>query len=279
VPFSINVDLSQLASSVSPEKLERLGEKAARDLTTLTRGKLIELAQSRLKTSQALFIENLSVIEEDNVFIISLHKDYSWINDGREPFNMIPGLLNGDKVKTNAQGHKYVVVPFKNTAGQTGPTQIHPEQRKMVTAIRGELKKQNISFAGIEKDDQGRPKLGRLHTLNLKTPKKNQEGPYQGQGAIGQPRQGHSFASPANQQLLGGAAVYQHEVANKKTGKMEVKRSVITFRTASETQLGTGMWDHPGNQRTGIFEDGYEWALNELNTNVIPELIKNMQND
>ena len=276
--LKVNVDLSQLADTVSPKKLERLGIKAAHDLALLTQAKLVELGNQRLHTTRELFVSSLTFNEIDGVYVLSLPDDLSWINDGREPFNMIPGLVNGPKAKTAKDGHRYNVIPFKNTAGETGPTKTAAAQMDIVNSVKSQLKKQGISWAGIEKDDQGRPLLGKIRSIKLQTPNKTKEGPYQGQGQLGQPRQGSAWAEPANQPFLGGAAIYQNEVTNKK-GEKEVKRSVITFRTASEKQLGLGMWDHPGNERTSIFEDAYGWALQELHTNIIPNLMEKLKKE
>jgi hypothetical protein len=137
----------------------------------------------------------------------------------------------------------------------------------ILNAVKAELKKEKLPWAKIQRDSQGRPILGKIADLkNIRTPTKTHEGPGMGQGAIGEQRQSRN-----NIPYLQGAAVYQTEGANGK-----VNRSVVTYRTASSKHPEN--FQHPGLPATFIIENGYEWALNELENVILPKLVQKVLN-
>ena len=263
--LSVNIDLSALKDIANIDEVRNIAEAAAANLALLTQAKVQELASEKLHSRLKMFRDGLSMRQEDSgVWIIHLDEKVAWINDGFEAHSLIPDLLNSPKAKTAADGHKYMIVPFVNSAGRSGPTQTTSYQQDLVGAIKQQLKQAKIPWGKIEKDDQGRPKLGKLHSLNLQTPNKTKEGPGQGWGGIGSPRVGATDI-----EFLNGASIYQSKGPGGK-----VERSVITFRIASEKHLGTGRWEHPGLDATHILEGAYQWALEELDRNVMPDIIR-----
>jgi hypothetical protein len=56
--------------------------------------------------------------------------------------------------------------------------------------------------------------------------------------------------------------------------KGKVERSVMTFRVASEKMLGSGRWQFPGIEPAHILNDAYEWALKEIDQNIMPMILK-----
>jgi hypothetical protein len=87
-----------------------------------------------------------------------------------------------------------------------------------------------------------------------------------GQGAIGEQRQSRN-----NIPYLQGASVYQTAGENGK-----INRSVVTFRTASSKHPEN--FQHPGLPANYIIENGYEWALNELENVILPKLVQKVLN-
>lgn len=261
--FKIDIDVSKLQEAFSPERLEQAGALAAEKLTELTHAKILELGSQRLTYRMTLLKEHTHVDEESpGVYLIWLEDNYAWVNDGIGKFDMLPGLLKG-------QNHK--VIPFSHGPGQ-GPATTPAWKMDLVNTVKAEMKKQKIPWAKVERDDQGRPKLGQLHKLKVVTPNKTKIGPGMGHGNVGEARSGF-VDKPHGKPFLDDVAVYQHEVGGK------VQRQVLTFRTASIKQMGTGMWEHPGFNASRIFEDAYEWALNALEKEVMPEIVRKMQEE
>jgi hypothetical protein len=78
----------------------------------------------------------------------------------------------------------------------------------------------------------------------------------------------------AKHDVFKGLSIYQSK--DKKTGKM--RRDVMTFRVISESQRGSGMWNHPGRSGEFIIDKAYEWALKELENVVMPQIIDSFTN-
>jgi hypothetical protein len=263
--FNVFIDASSLQNLASLETIQEVSNKAAANLALLTQAKVQELAGEKLHSRLEMFRKGLSMKQEDSgVWIIHLEESEAWINDGYPAHSLIPDLLNSPKAKMASDGSKYLVVPFQMTAGKVGATQTTSAQQDLVQAVKQQLKQSKIPFAKIEKDQSGMPLLGRVHKLNLQTPAKTKEGPGQGWGQIGNARVGATGIP-----FLQGAGVYQSV-----NSKGKVERSVMTFRVASSKHEAQGRWQHPGLEPTHIFEDAYEFALRELETNVMPSIMK-----
>jgi hypothetical protein len=263
--FNVFIDASSLQNLASLETIQEVSNKAAANLALLTQAKVQELAGERLHSRLEGFRKAVHLDPEGSgVWIISLEKDQEWVNSGYPAHSMIPDLLNSPKAKTAKDGSRYLVVPFQMTAGKVGATQTTPAQQDLVQAMKQQLKQAKIPFAKIEKDSSGLPLLGRIHKLNLRTPAKTKEGPGQGWGNIGGPRVGATGIP-----FLQGSGVYQ-----SLNSKGKVERSVMTFRVASSKHEAEGRWQHPGLEPTHIFEDAYEWALRELDQNIMPAILK-----
>jgi hypothetical protein len=265
--LNVNIDLKAIENIYNIDVIRKAGNDAAHKLTLLTQAKIEELASERLHSRLQMFREGMSIKQEDEgVYIIHLDEKLTWIEEGLQAHSMIPDFMQSPKCKIAADGHRYLVVPFKNKVGSSY-TNTTPVQMSLVNAIKDKLKKDKIPWSKIEKDDQGRPKIGMLHKVQIKTPEKFREGSGMGHGPIGSERQGWT-----GKPFLEGASLYQN-----KTSSGKIERGVITFRVASEKQLGSEMWTHPGLHASNILEDAYKWALNELEKNIMPEVIKQIE--
>jgi hypothetical protein len=265
--LNIQIDLSGLQNLANLEEIKRIGDAAAGQLAILTHAKVQEFAAQKLHSRLEMFRKGLSMKQEDGIWIIHLENELSWIEDGMPAHSMLPDLLDSPKAKIASDGSKYCIIPFANTAGKTGATQVTAAQQDLVGAIKQQMKQDKIPWAKIDKDDQGRPKLGLLQKINVRTPNKTHEGPGQGWGAVGGQRVGATGIP-----FLQGAQVFQNL-----NSKGKVERGVITFRVASSKHMGSGRWEHPGLEPAHALNDAYEWALNEVQVNIMPNIIKEIE--
>jgi hypothetical protein len=122
----------------------------------------------------------------------------------------------------------------------------------LVSQIRAALKEKKIPFKKLERDGNGNPRLGKIHSFSLPS----------------QPP-----TSRANTPALSGINIYQQK--NAKTG--QVRRDIMTFRTVSSGPASEGKWIHPGYDAQKFFDKAMEWALNEWETNVLPQILSKWQ--
>jgi hypothetical protein len=159
-------------------------------------------------------------------------------------------------------------VPFKHGPGK-GPTNSTQANQDLTSTLKSEMKNRGIAFGKIEKDANGIPKTGRLHSFSIKNaPLKTANVPGQGKGPVGAVRQG-----PTGLPLLAGVSVYQNPVKGK-NGEERIQRSIMTFRIASSNHKDQGgRWDYPGTDPIHIFEDTLEWVKREWETKIQPQLM------
>lgn len=275
--FNLN-DLRSLASL--PETARREMRDAAQKLSVMAKARALELARDKLRTRRQAFVDNLSVFQEsDDTWVLVLAASAMFIEEGLPPgFDMLEGLLKSPKARQGKNG-RYVVVPFRHGPAQ----QATPPQQDLISTIRAELKRQNIPWAGIERDEQGRPRYGRLHSLNINDkPLKTGQGPGQGWGPVGDVRQGPNARQRAGggpggggTPFLAGTSIYQRPDASTKSG---ARRDILTFRVASESQRGTGLWKHPGAPPVKILDEVHAWLGRVWETEVAPAVLERIRN-
>jgi hypothetical protein len=224
-----------------------------------------------------MFVDALSLHEEDGVWVLELDAEAVWIDDGMPQHSMLDDLLASPKAQTAKDGSRFLVVPFQHSG--KGPTEQTSTQQALAGALKGAMKQRKIPWAKIEKDDQGRPLLGRLHGFDVShAPLKGSDavGHRQGWGAVGDvmqgpgPRQlgGIGGAPGGGTPFLQGVSVYQHQGDDGK-----VKRSVMTFRVASSKHRGEGRWEHPGLPPVHIIDDTYDWAQKTFDEDIAPRIV------
>lgn len=275
--FYINLNVSELLGL--DEKFTKAAEQemkaAIRDLSAMTMAHIKERVQRELNTTRDKYRDALSTEEVDGgeVWFINLDmKKAGWIEEGLKPHEMIADMLKSKKVskggqpwvKTAKDGSKYASVGFEH---KKGPASQSPAATDLTDAIKSEMKKRKIPYGSIEKDEKGAAKVGKLHDFNVPTPKKTHNGPGQGWGPVGAPRQGATGIP-----FLQNVQVHQKEVEGldskgKKTKK--VVKAIMTFRMVSSKMMGSGRWFHPGIEPKLFLDEGYEWALNELENTII----------
>ncbi len=178
---------------------------------------------------------------------------------------------------------RYLSVPFDHSPGK-GTTGTTPAGKTLIDTIRSELKSRGIPFGKLERGPDGKPLLGKLHSLDItKQPLKAVNAPGQGWGAVGAVRQGPTMSGgqalrgqTQGTPFLQGIRIYQKSVKDAKTGKESVKRSIMTFRTVSSKMKGSGRWTHPGLKPMHLLEEGADWAMNQWTRIIGPEMVRHI---
>lgn len=252
------------------QKLTSAAERAMKEagdfLTKQVRAHIVEEAHKKLHTRRQMFVEHLRTFQVDeDTWVVSLDAKYRWIDDGMEKHSMVDSLLKSKNAKRAKDGSKYAVIPFEH--GPKGPTQMTPAQATLLNTIKAEMSKRKIPYAAIEKDSQGVAKTGLLHAFDINhSPIKTADVPGQGKGPIGAVMQG-----PTGIPLLKGVRVYQQQVTDK-LGKAKIKRAIMTFRVVSSKHKEQGRWEHPGLDPVNLMEDGQNWASEQWETLIAPQI-------
>lgn len=247
----LNIDIAELLAlndTLKP-KLEQAIKNASQSLALQTHSHILEEVQTKLHSTREKYSDALSFhAVNDNTFIINLDKSMSWLEDGMPEHQMLDSLLKSPKAKVSKDGHKYITIPFRHNKGPTQQTQA---ARDLTSTIKQELQNRKIPYGKIERDEHGVAKTGLLHSFDIKNrPVRTSEGPGQGHGPMGAPRQG-STGIP----FLQGVRIYQKQT---NTG---IKRGIMTFRVASSKQRGGNAWKHPGIEARDFFSEAETWAL------------------
>ena len=273
----VNIDIKQLEDLMNFDKgIKKIKDEAAQDLMGMVQAKATEIAGQKLRTRRDMFIQGIkppTKVDEDT-WMIALDGKVVWIDDGQPQYDMLKHLLNSPKVKRDKDGNRYIVVPFNHSPGlgKTGATKANQD---LIATVKSEMKKRGIPFGGIEKNPNGAPKLGKLHSFSImNSPVKKANAPGlgnagMGHGPVGEVRQGNTGIP-----FLQGVQVYQ---SIGKTGK--AKRSILTFRIASEKHRSQGKWQHPGNAPVNIMEEATEWALTTWEKEIAPAIIDKVVSD
>ncbi len=247
--------------------LERHLKDAGNSLVMATHGHILEEAQSKLHSSRQKYIDAISFSQVDqDTWVISLDNSAMWIEEGIPPnTSMVDWLLGtgrggkGKPAKTAKDGSKYRVIPLTQNKA---PTQSTPKQKSLTDMLKQGMKEKGIQFGGIEKDAAGKPKLGTLHSFDIKKLANGKSVPL-----------GKSGAS-----MLQGVRVSQHKVSDGKGGS-SVKKAITTFRVVSSKHKGTDRWVHPGVEPKKFMDEAYNWAMAQWADRIVPDLLEKVSNE
>lgn len=242
------------------EKFGKLKERVKEDLTKgveslakMTHAKTLELAKEELGSLSQTYMDNVEWENpEENLWVVTLKNPAMWIEEGRKG-GFMEELLNGKSSDVGADGKRYAVIPFKHN---TSPSQQSPKAQELANQIKQEMKRRGVDWKKIEYDEDGSPRIGRLHRFNMDT-------------ARAKPQ--HKYP------LTHGVSVYQkyHDVQQKDGSvKQELRRDVVTFRTISEKHEREGLWMHPGREGAKILDEAFDWAVSYWESNILPEILK-----
>jgi hypothetical protein len=255
--LSANADAIASQFQEFAKEVEEDIRKAMENLATLTRAQIaLEAARGddKLNSTLHIYMDNLSDVQTSapGVYVITLDEKALWIEEGLTAHDMKPDLL---------QGKPYRVIPFKYN---TKPSQTEPSTQLIVSAIQRELKSRKIPYSGIEKNEDGSPKLGKLHDLkwgvNLRDQRKD--------GTMGG-NIGMKIPGKGNTPRLQGLSIYQK--IDKNTGN--VRRDILTFRTVSAGPASEGKWLYPGLKAKRYMDKAMEEAMRQWEEKILPGIL------
>lgn len=247
--LKIKIDTATLASQCKAMAIEAKQdlEKGVQRLAAATVAHVRLEAEEKLSGPTYLKF-NKSIGYDDpapGIHVISIDDKGMWVEEGLKPnFDMKPGLLK-DAKDINKRGYKYRAIPFDQGKSKTTATGYEWNLRQRV---KSELAKAKIPYKKIEKDAEGKAKLGLLHRLNF----------------------GGEIPGKGNTPVLQGVSIYQ---TLTKTGN--VRRDILTFRTVSgdPKSASANKWFHPGYEAKKFLDSAQVWAEKEWETTILPEIL------
>lgn len=245
--LKINIDAAAIAEQFKEARLEAEQDikKSVGDLAAMTHAKVAEMASQELHSTLKTLQENLGFEEvSEGVWVVSIDEGALFVEEGiPENTDMKPDLLKG-ATKVSKDGHRLRTIPFDH--GKP-PSQMTPTAQALVSQIKRVLKQEKIPFKKIEKNPDGSPRIGKLHSLDIDSDKPT-------------PRASH----PA----LKGLSIYQSQGSSG-----NVRRDILTFRTVSSGPSSEGKWIHPGLKAHKFLDRAYEWAVQEWEKSILPEIV------
>lgn len=275
--FHFNVNIQEVAARFNQQKDYIAGRvrSEVEKLSISTHAFVVKYAQDKLKgwmRNHFFGPENKNVRwipAAQNIWVVEIDESVRWIEEGRSRVFM-DWLLKSPKAKTAKDGSRYLAIPMMQARGVGG--KYAGQNPEFASVIKQQLKHQGISLNRIEKNEDGTPKLGVLHRLNISTPQPGSPGFFhmvtpkkleffsQSRSSavaqqIGlQPHSGHFFLSKA--------VVTQREV-ELPSGKKKISKEVVTFRTISSKHEAEGRWFYPEVKPLNSIPEAYKYALAE----------------
>jgi hypothetical protein len=287
--FDITVDTSAIAEKVNKTKevveqkltpaMERLSisthafiiNKANNELSDFKRKFFLgvgEYGKKTLKQSSSgagvdETAKNVRWVKVSNgIWVVEIDESAAWIEEGREPTSMATEdwLLKPGKAKVAKDGSLYRAIPFKITEGGK---EAHGTKPAYASIIKGAMKEQGIPIKKIERNEDGTPKLGIIHKLNIEGP---QGGWEQFPGMHSRPRTAEESAMSGLKPHKGifhlkGAVVVQRMKPGKKP--KPVKETVV-FRIVSSKHKLENRWMYPEVKPFNAIPAAYDYAKEQL---------------
>ena len=242
--FEIDIEALAATFKEEAEKVQEALYEGVKALSAMTYARTVELANEKLHTTREDYIEALDYKEiSKGVWVVSLSEKMLWIEEGKDAGSMIDDLLKKNP-KTAKDGTKYKVIPFEHSKS---PSRMTPMHQSLVEDLKKELKSRSIPFKKIEKNADGSPRVGKLHSLNIASP-------------LPTPRASHP--------IFHGLTIYQ-----SKTPSGKVRRDIMTFRIASEKHKQTGKWVYPGLEAYKLMDKAFEASVKEFEDQILPSIL------
>jgi hypothetical protein len=244
--FEINIDqLTAHLKDIKDEAQNMLTE-AVKAASAMTYAKAQELAGEKLDARLKMYKDALHYKEVGpGLWVVELDDKALWIEENRPPHSMVDDLLRSDP-KISKKGKRYKAIPFDQA--DSARQESNDNMQNIAKLLKTELKARGIPYKKIETNPDGTPKLGKLHKLNIESPKPTKM---------------------ASHQALAGVTIYQ-----RMTARGKVKRDILTFRIVTDDHKRSGKWFHPGSQGVKIFDEIFTWISNEWDTNILPSILK-----
>jgi hypothetical protein len=241
--FSIKAKLDSAGVAIQSitESIAKSLYLAAANLARMTYNKAVELAGQKLHNTRQDYISALHMEESaPGVFVVYLDPKMNWVEDGMAAFPMLPKLAQGPKSKVAKDGHRYVVIPMKQSTSTKGSD--NPKVQEFAADLKNVIKSQKFKTVrdGIS------PVTGKRTTV---------------------------------ERLLDDPSIPKHlkgltRVREFKQGSGKPSSSAyLTFRVASEKQDASSMWKNPGYAGVKIFPDLERWVDQQLDS-IVADVFK-----
>jgi hypothetical protein len=244
--LKFEIDIEALAATFKEEaqKVQEALYEGVKALSAMTYARTVELANEKLHTTREQYIEALDYKEiSKGVWVVSLSEKMLWLEEGKDAGSMVDDLLKKNP-KTAKDGTKYKVIPFEHSKS---PSRMTPMHQSLVEDLKKELKSRSIPFKKIEKNADGSPRVGKLHSLNIASP-------------LPTPRASHP--------IFHGLTIYQ-----SKTPSGKMRRDIMTFRIVSEKHKQTGKWVYPGLEAYKLMDKAFEASVKEFEDQILPSIL------
>lgn len=277
--FKINIDAKEILDLCKDEreKAEKQLVKSVGDLAVAAKEHMLELAKVGLNSHMFKMFSDNTKLDSENatIHVITISGNAVLLDDGKEiDMKTEEWLFSSSKTKQGKNG-KYLVIPFKH-GGKLSKNGEDSDTKKFEASLTGRIKDEldfqnkkrkasglsKITLSGIERDEKGQIKEGRLHTFNI----------------FGSRKKSHWSTGP-----LQGLSVYQKIQRDKqgnpllnKGGEVKASRSWVTFRTASEGK--PEKFIYPAPKEHDFMQKTAEWVEKEFYEKIVPEIIANWGN-
>lgn len=235
----LGIDLDSFSNATQETFKESVGQVAK-----AAQAEWVRLAQSRLKSSRADYINGLRQAESFSVRVMGASTIFEIALVGRMPnafeFGMAgfdmkavrPGWLGGAKAKTAKDGHKYITIPFRHSMSSAANLAYTGKAAR--ADLKGELRKVVRKY--------GMDRMVRAAT---------------GQALEG-PVKRIPPNAPTHSYLQGLTRVQQRtSQPNRAQGQL------FTWRVMSE-RSDPGSWRHPGLKAANLLGEVESWVDREL---------------
>lgn len=238
--LKLNIDADSILAQINSfkEEAKKDLEESVKNLATLAKAKIDAYATVLSSATNKIYMDALSDPQEimPNTWVITLDEKALWIEEGiKNNKDMKPDLLKGRNSR---------VIPFHYDKPKHQNT---PSTQDIVEEIRKQLRKHKITISKIEKNNDGSPRLGKLHEFNF----------------------GGHPPGKGNTPILDRLSIYQKQ--NQKSGKVE--RHVLTFRTVKEGPGYENKWRYPGYKARKFMDKAFDDIEKQWNEKIEPEFI------
>lgn len=257
--FSVRNKLDDLGYNVDvlSEEMRFTFQRAVAGIAKAAQAEWIRLAQSRFRTARTDYINGLRqgesfqqiMVGGEPVWVITLvgtmPNNYEFGMPAFDMKTVRPGWLGGAKAKTAADGHKYIVIPFRHST--TSTSNLAYSGKAAMQDLRSELKK-TVRAYGLDRA--------------IKT-------------ATGEPVQGVAARvptrAPVHQYLKGLTKIQEVKTTPDGVRKM-VSSRLMTWRVMSENSAPDA-WLHPGIQPANLLREVNNYVDREL-TNIVNTVMR-----
>lgn len=250
---SIKLDVSELEKAFSFVKdINKRLSDAMENLAQAAYAQAIKLAQTKLKETRNIFLENFSLVKEGSasspVYVLLLKEKAVWIDEGFPEHNMKDTHLNGKDS---------MVIPFQHNKNQS--SMMGENQKARYNEIKKFLKKQGVGLDKPINDNSGKPIISSKNSV--KAAKSFANVPSAKVGKV------------SGESVLNRLNIYQHEV-RQKDGSTKVAKTMMTFRTLS-SKSGPDEWQVPARKAADIMDETFDFIIQNYQR-ILTESITNL---